>query len=100
MSLVNGATSMALLFLFIGIANAALDVSINSLYYKDESEPNPNRKYGNYILWLSLGPPAGILVGGLFVYYSGFRMLLLAFAGLTLLSALSLRGFKGEKTFR
>ena len=94
---VDEAATMTLLFLLLGIANAALDVSINSLYYKDESEENPNRKYGSYILWLSLGPPAGMILGGALIFYSGFRMLMAVLAILTCLSGLSLRGFHGER---
>jgi MFS family permease len=55
----RGVAVMAGLFLLIGVANNALNVSVNSLYYKDDSEANPNRKYGIYIFWISLGPRRG-----------------------------------------
>jgi MFS family permease len=95
--IVRQAALMACVFLLFGIANNALDVSINSLYYKDDSQGNPNRKYGTYNFWLSLGPPAGILVGGGLMGLAGYRTLLAVFAGLTLLAALALRGLGGER---
>jgi len=88
---------MAFVFLLVGVANNALDVSTNSLYYKDETDPNPNRKYGTYNFWLAAGPPAGFLLGGLLAFYSGFRTLLAVFAVLMILPALALRGFSREK---
>jgi MFS family permease len=88
---------MAFVFLMVGIANNALDVSTNSLYYKDETEPNPNRKYGTYNFWLAAGPPVGFLLGGLLAFYSGFRTLLAVFAVLIILPALALRKFSREK---
>lgn len=88
---------MAFVFLLVGVANNALDVSTNSLYYKDETDPNPNRKYGTYNFWLAAGPPAGFLLGGLLAFYSGFRTLLAVFAVLMILPALALRGFGREK---
>jgi len=91
------AAGMAVLFLLVGLANSALDVSINSLYYKDPSEENPNRKYGRYILWLSLGPAAGILFGGILIFSSGFPLLMMVFGAITALAAFSLRGIDGEK---
>ena len=88
---------MAALFLLIGVANNALNVSVNSLYYKDDSEANPNRKYGIYIFWISLGPPAGLFFGGLLIRFSGFRTLLLVFAAVTALTSLAMRGFDHER---
>jgi len=94
---VRGSAGMAMLFLLIGIANNALNVSVNSLYYKDESETNPNRKYGIYIFWVSLGPPAGLFFGSLLTRFAGFRTLLLVFAAVTALTSLVMRGFDNEK---
>jgi MFS family permease len=88
---------MAGLFLVFGMANNVLDVSINSLYYKNPGGGNPNRKYGTYNFWLSLGPPAGILAGGALMGLAGYRALLGVFAGLTLLLAPALRGLGGER---
>jgi MFS family permease len=93
----RGAGLMAFVFLLLGLASNALDVSTNSLYYKDETESNPNRKYGVYNFWLAAGPPVGFVIGGLLTLYSGFRTLLAAFAVLMPLAALALRGFGGEK---
>ena len=95
---VGGLAPMAAVFLLLGVANSAVNVSVNSLYYKDATEPDPNRKYGRFIGWLSLGPPAGLVLGSLVGRVAGFRTLLLIFAGLTALSALALRGF-GEERF-
>ena len=96
-SLTRGAGLMAFVFLLVGIANNALDVSTNSLYYKDDTEPNPNCKYGVYNFWLAAGPPVGFVVGGLLTLYSGYRTLLAVFAALVSLAALALRGFGREK---
>ena len=87
---------MAALFFLLGIANNALDVSTQSLYYKDDTEPNPNRKYGLYNFWLAVGPPAGLIAGGALNFFSGYRTLMAAFAALMALGALALRGFGHE----
>jgi len=94
---VRGVPGTAALFLLLGIANNALNVSVNSLYYKDESESNPNRKYGLYIFWLSLGPPAGLFFGAFLTRTASFRTLLLVFAAVTALTTLALHGFDNEK---
>jgi MFS family permease len=94
---VRGVPGMAALFLLIGVANNALNVSVNSLYYKDDSEANPNRKYGIYIFWVSLGPPAGLFFGSLLTRFASFRTLLLVFAAVTALTPLVMRGFDHEK---
>jgi MFS family permease len=94
---VRGVPGMAALFLLLGIANNALNVSVNSLYYKDESENNPNRKYGLYIFWLALGPPTGLLFGAFLTRTASFRTLLLVFAAVTILTTLALRGFDNER---
>ena len=94
---VRGYAATAALFLLIGIANNALNVSVNSLYYKDASETNPNRKYGLYIFWISLGPPAGLFFGSLLTRFTSFRTLLLVFAAVTALTSLVMRGFDNER---
>lgn len=95
---VRGLVPMAAVFLLLGVANNAINVSVNSLYYKDATEPDPNRKYGRFIGWLSLGPPAGLVLGSVIGRVAGFRTLLVVFAVLTALAALALRGF-GEQRF-
>ena len=94
---VRGVAPMAAVFLLLGVANSAINVSINSLYYKDATEPDSNRKYGNFIGWLSLGPPAGLLLGSLLTRVAGFQTLLWAMAGLTALAASAVGGFGDEK---
>ena len=94
---VRSAAPMAAVFLLLGVANSAINVSINSLYYKDATEPDSNRKYGNFIGWLSLGPPAGLLLGSVLTRVAGFRTLLWAMAGLTALATLAIGGFGEEK---
>ena len=75
----------ALVFLLLGIANNALDVSTNNLYYKDDSEPNPNKKYSRLVFWSSLGSALGPLLAGLIVASSDFPTMFTVFAGALLL---------------
>ncbi|MGZ7064772.1 MAG: MFS transporter [Candidatus Aminicenantales bacterium] len=96
-SLTRSAGPMAAVFLLVGIANNALDVSANSLYYKDDTDRNPNRKFGVYNFWLAIGPPIGLLIGGALSFYSGYRTLLAVFAVFTAFAAMALRGFGGDK---
>ncbi len=94
---VRSVAPMAAVFLVLGVANSAINVSINSLYYKDGAEADPNRKYGHFIGWLSLGPPAGLLLGSLLTGVAGFRTLLWVMAGLTALAATAVGAFGEEK---
>jgi len=95
--LARSAEFMALVFLLFGIANNALDVSTNSLYYKDETDGNANRKYGIYNFWLAAGPPVGFVLGGFVAFHWGYRTLLTALAALTIVSTFAVRGFGAEK---
>ncbi len=88
---------MAVLFFLLGIANNALDVSAQSVYYKDDTEPDANRKYGLYNFWMAAGPPFGLVAGGALYYFSGYRALMAAFAALMAVAALVLRGFGRER---
>jgi DHA1 family tetracycline resistance protein-like MFS transporter len=87
----------AALFLIAGAANNALDVSLQSLFYKDETEMDQNRKYGLYAFWMNLGPAVGVLSGAIFVEMGGYRAMLLVFAGVSLIDFLAVRGFAGQK---
>jgi MFS family permease len=98
MTVVRDVAPMAAVFLLLGIANSAFNVSINSLYFKDGTETDPNRKYGRYVGWLSLGPPTGLLLGSLVARVAGFRTLLGIMAVLTAVAAFSVRGL-GEERF-
>jgi sugar phosphate permease len=97
-SFVRTLAPMAAIFLLLGVANSAINVSINSLYYKNGDETDPNRKYGRFIGWLSLGPPAGLLIGSGLAKVAGFRALLWTMAALTALAVPAVRGF-GEERF-
>lgn len=88
---------MAAAFLLLGMANNALDVSFNSLYYKDAKAMDQNRKYGIYVFWINLGPAVGVVGGGLLTRFGDFRVLLLVFAAITLLVLLTARRFDHEK---
>lgn len=94
---VRSVAPMAAVFLLLGVANSAINVSINSFYYKDGAATDPNRKYGHFIGWLSLGPPAGLLLGSLLTGVAGFRTLLWVMAGLTALAATAVGAFGEEK---
>jgi MFS family permease len=87
----------AALFLIAGAANNALDVSLQSLFYKDETEMDQNRKYGFYAFWMNLGPAVGVLGGAVVMELGGFRALLLVFAGISFLDFLAVRGFAGQR---
>jgi len=84
LSRVHSFLPTAAIFLFLGLANNALDVSINSLYYKDETAIDQNRKYSRLVFWQSLGSAAGPILGGLIVTSAGFSVLFIAFAGFLL----------------
>jgi MFS family permease len=88
---------MAAAFLLLGMANNALDVSFNSLYYKDAKAMDQNRKYGIYGFWISLGPAVGVVGGGLLTRFADFRVLQLVFAAITLLVLLTAGRFDHEK---
>jgi MFS family permease len=87
----------ALCFAVFGAANAVLDTSLNSLYYKDRREADPNRKYGIFSFWMNFGTAAGTLLGGLLIFLSGFRVMFYAMAGLMVLTILLVRHFGDEK---
>jgi len=80
LSRVHGFLPTAVIFLFLGLANNALDVSINSLYYKDKTAIDQNRKYSRLVFWQSLGSAAGPVLGGTIVTSAGFRVLFVIFA--------------------
>jgi MFS family permease len=94
---INEFLALAVLFLCVGVFNNALDVSTNSLYFKDEQEVDLNKKYGVYIFWLGLGPAVGILLGGFLMKFTNFRILLLCFAAILAAAAFSVRSFNHEK---
>lgn len=72
---------MVVVFLFLGISNNALDVSLNSLYYKDEkTDGDLNKKYSLLAFWLALGTTVGTLLGGLLTYYYSFQTLFYAYS--------------------
>ena len=98
MGFIRGVAPMAAAFLLLGVANNAFNVSINSLYFKDRAETDPNRKYGRYVGWLSLGPPVGLLIGSFVARVAGFRTLLAVMAVLCLAAATAVRGL-GEERF-
>jgi len=84
LSRVHAFLPVAVIFLFLGLANNALDVSINSLYYKDATEIDQNRKYSRLTFWQSLGSAAGPVLGGIAVTTAGFPLLFLACAAFLL----------------
>jgi DHA1 family quinolone resistance protein-like MFS transporter len=88
---------MAALFLFLGMANNALDISINSMYYKDETDMDPNKKYGTYIFWVGLGPALGVLAGGFLTQFGNFQALLAVFSALTMIVLLLIRHFDHQR---
>ena len=88
---------IALIFLFLGLANNALDVSINSLYYKEESNKNLNKKYGLLAFWLALGMACGTLLGGMLTHFASFHVLFYVYAVFLLLVLLFSHGLGGGR---
>ncbi len=88
---------MAAAFLGLGMANNVLDVSIQSLFYKDETEMDQNRKYGTYTLFMGLGPAFGVVAGGALAKAADFGTLLLVFGGATFLILFAAGRFGGQK---
>lgn len=66
---------LAITFFLLRIANNALDVSTNSLYYKGEKEADLNKKYSALAFWLALGTAVGTLCGGFLTYFSSFSIM-------------------------
>lgn len=99
----NFPTILAAFFL-LGLASNALDVSIQSLYYKDERDIDQNRKYGVYVFWLGFGPVLGIAAGGFLTQIADFRTLFIVFGLIMLASLLIVRRLDGPRfhlvTFR
>ncbi len=67
-------------FLILGIANNALDVSLNSLYYKDDGHFDLNKKYGMLAFWLAMGTATGTISGGTLVHIADFRVLFFVYS--------------------
>lgn len=63
------------LFLLVGVANNALDVSTNSFFYKDQSDVDQNKKYAHVAFWLAFGVAAGTFTGGFLIYFANFRLM-------------------------
>ena len=91
---------MAAAFLFLGTANNVLDVSFNSLYYKDETAMDQNRKYGIYVFWIGLGPAVGIFAGGFLIRAADFRLYLAVLAAATLFVVAAVRRLDHVKFHR
>ncbi len=84
-------------FFLLGTANNALDVSLQSLYYKDETDIDQNRKYGSYVFWMGFGPVLGIAAGGFLTQVADFRTLFLVFAAIMLAIIAVVRRFDGPR---
>ncbi|MGB2908576.1 MAG: MFS transporter [Candidatus Aminicenantaceae bacterium] len=65
------------LFLLLGITNNGLDMSMNSLYYKDAAAIDQNKKYGIYNFWMAFGIALGTLAGGMLIELFTFSHLFL-----------------------
>lgn len=77
---------LCFVFLLLGIANNALDVSLNSLYYKDDTCVDLNKKYGTLAFWLALGVAVGTVTGGTLVHLASFRILFFVYSAFLLLA--------------
>jgi MFS family permease len=90
---------LAIVFLLLGMANNALDVSLNSLYYKDETDMDLNKKYSLLAFWLSLGTATGTLLGGVLTYYYDFRMMFFIYSVFLLIILLGVKNIGQERFF-
>jgi len=85
LAFVNDFYILCFVFLLLGIANNALDVSLNSLYYKDDARLDLNKKYGTLAFWLALGTATGTISGGTLVHFANFRILFFVYSAFLLL---------------
>lgn len=83
--------AMAFLFLLLGMANNALDVSTNSFIFKDETKGDLNRKYSRLAFWQALGSAAGVLIAGIIIASSSFQALFVILAFFLLLIQIFVR---------
>ncbi|MFH1940647.1 MAG: MFS transporter [bacterium] len=88
--------ALAPTFLLLGCVNNALDISINSLYYKDDTSIDQNKKYSLLVFWTSLGSASGTLLGGILIFYTSFQSLFIVYALLPLIVLLGTKGFAKE----
>jgi MFS family permease len=89
--------AFAAVFLGLGIANNALDISLNSLFYKDETAIDQNRKYAVYVFWNAVGPAVGVLGGGYLAQIADFRTVFLVFGAITVVVVFAARNFDGAR---
>ena len=82
---VRGFLPLALVFLLLGGGNNALDVSINSFYYKNGEEADPNKKYSRLVFWSALGTALGPVLAGLVLAGADFPTMFMALAVFLLL---------------
>jgi MFS family permease len=88
---------MTAIFLLLGTANNVLDVSLQSLYYKDQTAMDQNRKFGAYTFWTGLGPALGVVAGGALAKIASFEAVLVVFGGATILVFLVVGSFDHQK---
>jgi len=89
---------LAIIFLLLGMANNALDVSLNSLYYKDETQMDLNKKYSLLAFWLALGTATGTFLGGVLTHYYDFRMMFFIYSIFLLIVLLAVKNI-GQEIF-
>jgi len=90
---------LSIIFLFFGIANNALDVSLNSLYYKDEAEMDLNKKYSLLAFWLAFGTATGTFLGGVLTHYYDFRVMFIIYSIFLLIIQLGVKNLGVEKLY-
>lgn len=90
---------LAIIFLLLGIANNALDISLNSLYYKDETYMDLNKKYSLLAFWLALGTATGTFLGGVLTHYYDFRMMFFVYSVFLLIILFGVKNIGQEKFY-
>lgn len=84
------------LFLVVGLANNALDVSTNNFFYKDQSHMDQNKKYAIMAFWLSIGIAAGTFSGGFLIHFADFRVMFGIYAVLLVIIQMTTGSFGPE----
>lgn len=88
------------LFLLMGTANNILDVSTNSLFFKDQKMMDQNKKYGRLSFWLALGMAFGTFFGGFLTHFTNFKILFYVYSGFLLLVLLLSKNIGTEEFTR